>query len=78
MIKTIFIPQAQVEFKCIVLKQYDSNNFLCYAQNRLFELKETDILMIGEHLIDAGKQYEFNILVEYCVMPELDKLLNND
>ena len=48
---------------------------LAYAQNRLVLLKDDRVWLNGKYFGNLGQA---RILVEYCVIPELDELLKNE
>lgn len=59
------------------------NIYLCYGQNRLFTVLHDKYRMMsqfGENdfIVDEDEQYYMgDIIVDYCVIPEYDKLLKH-
>lgn len=49
----------------VAINYVGEHHLVCYAQNRLFTVYESD----------NGTQYFDNILVEYCIIPEYDTIL---
>lgn len=45
------------------------NVHICYEQNRLFTIYETNELIDGEWITDI---YFGEVLIEHCIVPELD------
>lgn len=73
------------EVTAVVINKYDSAYFvqeeskwkaskmiLAYAQNRLILLEDNRIWLNGKYF---GNLVQARILVDYCVIPELDELL---
>ena len=74
-----------VEVTAVVINLYDNAYYvqdenkvkadkmiLAYAQNRLVLLKDDRVWLNGKYF---GNLVQARILVEYCIIPELDELL---
>lgn len=76
--QTIDVEQNGVKFHGIVI-EHDGRRMICYGNNILFTVyDETDLEYYIEEIDEVVKgDYVFGgILVDYCIIPEYDKLLN--
>ena len=53
--------------------KWATKRFVCYAQNKLFTYEESHC--IWEHMNEEPKSKYGEILVDYCILPDYDKLL---
>lgn len=76
-----------VEVTAVMINRYDNAYYvqeenkvkadkiiLAYAQNRLVLLKDDRVWLNGKYF---GNLVQVRILVDYCIIPELDELLEN-
>ena len=77
-----------VEVTAVIINRYDSAYYvqeenkvkadkmvLAYAQNRLVLLKDDRVWLNGKYF---GNLVQARILVDYCIIPEYDKMLKNE
>lgn len=76
-----FIAPNGVEVIAVCLKCLGTTGnitqYLCYAQNRLFILKEYLNSWIDDGETCHSTEWEYEIIVDYCILPDYDAHLEN-
>ena len=66
-----------VTITSLVLHSMGNNQYLCYAQNRLFIIQDDRNTIVDYDDCGPvyGETYIIEVIVEYCVIPEYDEIL---